>query len=140
MEFSGLAVGRKPEWTRDEGRTKTGLFSSLVTGWVAAFESLGKKSTTQEVTRVTRHLPLISLARPEILSTARAIWSRQRAITAGRAGSISLSGTGPTSWDAFSQRPDASGSQWTDSARAARPADGWNCRATCSRLLRACSA
>jgi hypothetical protein len=53
---------------------------------------------------------LISRAIPGIRSTARAIWSRQRAITAGRHGSIVLSGTGPTSWDALSQRSDASGS------------------------------
>jgi hypothetical protein len=46
--------------------------------------------TTQK--RVFRRL--ISRAMPEILSVARAIWSRQRAITAGLHGSISLCGHG----------------------------------------------
>ena len=41
--------------------------------------------------------------------------------------------------DALSQRPEASGTQRTGSTRAVRPGDRWNCRATLSSLLRACS-
>src|SRR5437660_11264681 len=89
-------------------------------------------------TRVFRRL--ISWAMPEIRSVARAIWSRQRAITAGLDGSIARSETGPTAWDARSQRRDASGSQRTGSRPAARLGDCWNCWATRSRFLWACSA
>src|SRR5262249_36745412 len=83
---------------------------------------------------------LISQAMPEISSAARATWSRQLAITAGRHGSICQSGAGLTSRPALSQRPDVSGSQRIGSTWAARRGDCWNCRATVSRLARACSA
>ena len=58
---------------------------------------------------------LICRAMLEILSITRAIWSRQRAITMGREGSISGPKTVPSACDELCQRRDTSGSQRNDS-------------------------
>jgi hypothetical protein len=65
----------------------------------------------------------VALPMPDIRSVACAIWSRQRAISAGLDGSMAPSGTGPTASEAHSQRPEASGCQRTASRRAAQLGD-----------------
>jgi hypothetical protein len=90
-------------------------------GGEGALDGVVRRGVGPTQKRVCRWL--ISWARPDIRSVAGAIWSRQRAITAGLDESMARAGNMPTAPEPRAQRPEASGAQRTGSRRAARLGD-----------------